>query len=94
MVQKSTVYGLHGVLGKVVLSAVEEVKEKTLEPNLFKSKTAENVLMEIPESKAATLSNAQVSLSYLFLHLVDVLINKIPSPEQVIIIYLLSNSSL
>ena len=28
MVQKSTAYGLHGVLGKVVLSAVEEVKEK------------------------------------------------------------------
>ena len=71
--QLNLVNGVHGVKD-IVIGHVEEGSGKTLEENLFKSKTADIVLVEITESKAATLSNAQVSLSYLLLHLVNVLI--------------------
>jgi len=56
------VNGVHG-LKDLVIGHVEEGSEKTLEENLFKSKTADIVLVEITESKAATLSNAQFVLA-------------------------------
>ena len=61
--QLNLVNGVHG-LKDLVIGHVEEGSEKTLEPNKFKSQTEDIVQGQMKLSKAATLSNAQVSHSY------------------------------
>ena len=59
MVQLLTANGIHGGLGKVVLSAVEEVQKKELEANLSKLKMVDWIPLQ-----CKYIQNQQDGLEY------------------------------